>query len=387
MKQKPVPLTQSSQYESFVKQRDVQLEEILAKYILAANFTIEFLRKRALEIASHLGASGYGRENLRQKREEFKKRYQPFVNLAIDYVVMLIQDMRRTVYGLSYVGQAEAIARAMGDSEITAELTRKKIHDSQNKPMPMGGSIHLRVELYFQRLERKVTDAFQLSQVLALPGKDANGEDAPGETLQEMLDRIERAFPTPKRYRRPKRVMARLTEANRPKGDVDISTTIVDDDEWQRILDDYKAEALPASDYRRAPYDKIFYAEQTEEGIETYTRYEWELEQEMTQDFVDRVRDGEEDAAKENGVTDFQWIAIIDDRTDDCCSWRDGLTTKEIEDQLEGEHSDDDCDVSVPPAHFNCRCRLAPMTDDMPEEPQPTEGDFYDWLDAKAQEK
>jgi len=82
------------------------------------------------------------------------------------------------------------------------------------------------------------------------------------------------------------------------------------------------------------------------------------------------------------GVKDLNWIAVIDDRTDDCCLWRDGLTTMEIEDELNGNHADDDCDATTPPAHFNCRCRLAPVTDDLPDVPASNQIDFEEWLDS-----
>ena len=115
--------------------------------------------------------------------------------------------------------------------------------------------------------------------------------------------------------------------------------------------------------------------------VKTKTRYSWEVEQDLVYDFVKSVRKGEIDAAKENGYNEFVWIAIVDKRTDVCCLWRDGLTTKEIEKQLKGRSKKERCnDAVTPPAHPNCRCRLAPVTDALPSKPIKDLGDFETWL-------
>ena len=93
------------------------------------------------------------------------------------------------------------------------------------------------------------------------------------------------------------------------------------------------------------------------------------------------------DAAQENGITDFVWIAVVDDKTDLCCLWRDGLLTSEIQAKL-SEHADDDagCDLGgdglVPPLHFNCRCSIAPATDAVPKKPDVDYQSFDQWLET-----
>ena len=138
---------------------------------------------------------------------------------------------------------------------------------------------------------------------------------------------------------------------------------------WEKLVSDYVSEEI----FPRGPLDII-----SSPGVTD--AYAWELEKEVTQLFVDQVRRGEHEAAKDNGIPDFIWISVIDNVTDECCKWRDGLTVTEIETQLKGKHSNDKCQTIVPPAHFNCRCALAPLTDDLPSSPPPDLGDFEDWL-------
>jgi hypothetical protein len=174
-----------------------------------------------------------------------------------------------------------------------------------------------------------------------------------------------------------------LKEAAAPSGAVTFSTGVIDPATWSDVIDDYFEQEIPGP---RGPYDKMVFFNVGDAGdVEFTERYEWELEQEMTQDFVEQVRSGQVDAANENGIEDFMWIAVIDRDTDECCSDRDGLSSGEIEAQLSsGELDPDECDATVPPGHFNCRCAPAPISNDLPEESPPDFGSFNDWLDAKA---
>jgi hypothetical protein len=143
------------------------------------------------------------------------------------------------------------------------------------------------------------------------------------------------------------------------------------------MVADYTDEYIPET---RAP-EFVYDVKQDSGEYEEW--YGWEIEQEITNDFVTSVREGQETAAKENGVTDFVWIALLDSVTDDCCRWRHAKTSQEIIDELKDKHADDECKAVVPPAHFNCRCDLAPMVD-MPDEPPPDFGEFDKWLDEAA---
>lgn len=294
--------------------------------------------------------------------------------MATQQAVSLLKELRRTVYVLSYAGQAEAIGRARG-KETRSSLSRTDIQDAMHGETPSGGNPLPRIELYFNRLLRKVVDSFQLSQVLESPP-------------EETLERIARSFPPSKRIVK-KAPIAKIKEAaNDERPGFSFSFGTIDPDAWEAALQDYFDVYLP---YGRSPNDTVFYPVEMQNASEIpedlLEGYQWELENELTQDFVQQVRDGEIDAANENGIDDFAWIAIIDSKTDDCCSARDGLTTAQIEEKLDNGDDMGDCDSTVPPAHFNCRCRVAPVdTQSLPSVEPPDFGSFDDFLAEKAKE-
>jgi len=160
------------------------------------------------------------------------------------------------------------------------------------------------------------------------------------------------------------------------KGDdtVNLAQGFMDEELWNQLLEEYLTDYVPQYREPKMIFD-------VEVGGDTEEWYGWEIEQYVTHDFVDRVRKGQDEAAKQNGITDFMWIAVIDDKTDECCAWRDGLTSAQIEAKLP-QHKDDDCDAIVPPAHFNCRCTVAPMLDTMTDEPTVNVTEFEEWLNS-----
>jgi len=374
------PLTKSSRYEDYMRGRDIALERLLQKYLRHVGATVSVLKKKAAQIAVHLVHAGVTHYDFKKNREQFEKQLEPWFNIAAQETDSLLRRLRRTTYALSFAGQSEAIARSTGKAEAW-HLSTSDLHGVERRPAPSGGQLSIRTDFLYSRLLRKVVDAFQLSQV------QASGENNQ-ETIQDVLARIDRAFPRRITDTKP-RPMARLREAGRlfDKPTLNdgqgVSAGTIDPEEWDQILEDYFTEQFPPDSPNRTMYSRVFYTDAPEDQ----GRYEWEVEADVTQDFVQSVRDGENDAAKMQGINDFQWISIVDSKTDDCCLWRDGLTTSEIERELESDHSGDDCDATVPPAHFNCRCRLAPMTEDLPE-PDLTPGlpSFDEWLDAKSRE-
>jgi hypothetical protein len=361
------PLTDSNNYKAFIQSRDQSLERYLARYLTAIDRIVDSLKNRCKEVASHIAIQEVSREKAKANRRMFDQRISPWFSMASKRASELLTQMRKTTYTLSYIGQAEAIGRAIG-KRTRYELAARDIDEASKEEMTHGGRHEDRIEMHFDALKAKVIAAFQLSQVLESP-------------VEEVLDRIERAFPKQTKMKRISKLIAPMREAAQDKKREGWSFGTIDEDEWEKIVDDYLSDEIP---FGRSPEDKIMTGGVTPEGEDEFI-YQWQLEQEVTDDFVSQVRDGEIDSANENGITDFQWIAIIDGKTDDCCLWRDGLTSAEIESQLENEHKGDDCDATTPPAHFNCRCRVAPMTDDMPKEEPADYGDFLDWLNTKAE--
>ncbi len=145
---------------------------------------------------------------------------------------------------------------------------------------------------------------------------------------------------------------------------------------------------MPDSIFQRGPNDTtLFYDIGDTDPELASTRYTWEVEQEITEDFVKSVRDGTIDSAKEAGIEDFMWIAVLDSHTDECCKVRDGLSSSEIEKKIaDGTIDGEECDAIVAPAHFNCRCDVAPMTNDLPETEASGLPDFNEWLEGNVDE-
>jgi hypothetical protein len=183
--------------------------------------------------------------------------------------------------------------------------------------------------------------------------------------------------------------MAKMHEAYVKKDSFDkdmpeggFATGVIDQDSWDNAVDDYLLDEVPND---RSPYSKVF-DETKEPGEDGHERYQWEVEQQVTDDFVQSVRSGEVDAANENGITDMIWITVIDQKTCQyCCRPRDGMLSAEIEAALKsGKLDADACDALVPPAHPWCRCRVSPATADLPEKAPPDFGPWNDWLAMKA---
>ncbi len=275
-----------------------------------------------------------------------------------------IKKLRRMSYLLTYSSEAEAIGQASG-ARTRYTVSKDRLQKAQDADTFSGSQLDSRVILSFNRLRRKIIDAVELSLTL-------------DSSIEEMTERVERVLPQIKKYPVRQRnlvVGPKLKEADQKKEDLpDMSQGFLDDETWDEMLNAYKDDFVPSW---RGP-DNQFSLKK--EGSNFENVYAWELEKEITQDFVYQVRQGQIAAAKENGINDYVWVAIVDDRTDDCCLWRDGLTTAEIEEKLKTERRDDECDVIVPPAHFNCRCVLAPMVEEMPERPESNEKEFDQWL-------
>lgn len=394
---KKVPLTDSPKYVKFMASRDRALELLLQKYLNHMGAVVASLEHRTLDAATVMGAKGLSPYDLKKKRADFEKRLDPWFHMAAEETLALMTRLRRSTYALSYLGHTEAIARTL-DKFTPTRLTGKDLDEVASSDSPFGGKIRHRLELYYSRLLRDVLDAFQMAQVMATDGDP--------ESASSMLDRIRRAFPTSRPDTRPSKAMAKMREAAAFRGPipgmaggsgggqrVDVASSASDESlsftsgviepaEWNQILEDYFSEQFPEGSPNRTPYSRVYYSESdaTDEG-----RYGWEVERDVTEDFVRQVRDGENDAANAQGITDFQWIAIVDSKTDDCCLWRDALTSAEIQAELEsGDHSDDECTAIMAPAHFYCRCRNAPMTDDIPNVESSDLPSFEEYLAAQA---
>lgn len=360
-------LTHSARYRDFINGRDHVLEEILAKYLRATDGVMSWLLRNTQAIVSHQMVRVGSLPRSDQRLEA--QIGQTFAR-AHDDLVYLFSRMRTSVYLLSHVAEAEAIGRATGITQ-KVHVPGQEIHRVMTGDTPSGGSVSARVDLALYRLKAKVMSALKVAQML-------------GETPKEAIDRIEKAFPKLKGSRPVGRTLRRAKpmKESAKDGPVSLVTGIFDQPTWDQMLQDYTEDSIPGP---RGPHDKLVTWAVSDSGDVTFhERYEWELEQEITQDFVDQVRSGQVDAANQNGIHDFMWIAVTDKHTDECCLNRDGLSSAEIEARLKsGELNPDVSDATVPPAHFNCRCTPSPISDDLPAVDPPDYGSFDDWLESK----
>ena len=356
----------SVRYRSFVLERDRVLERLLLK----SQLRISDLLRRTITQVLTLSSNNY-------ERLIHTPSHSTMLNHNINHLFMKLGDeitseyqtLRRKVHVFTMAATTEGMARAMG-KKMNYKVDAQRVYHHMTKDAASGGDLRLKIQHYTRRLANKVGEAITLGAV--------NGDDK-----EVFLQRIYRAFPKPQRVS-SKRILkpAVVREADQRKIAQRMSFGFVTDEEWQSIVDDYKSDFIP--EWRGPEYEFP-----VDPSGPVYTKadgeevtYAWEVERDLTHDFVQGVRDGTNEAAAAQGITDMMWIAVLDNTTCDDCCWNfgcsdfDGLSLTEIEKLTKGE-------VTSCPAHFNCRCDLAPMTDDMPEAPPPPIGDFDEWLNSK----
>lgn len=361
-KQKLTPLSKSKPYSEFKTHRDTALEKLIHNHLSAIDLIIGKMKSKIMSLITQ-----------RYFVDSFRMHGQGPIKQELSFAAVQVSEitkrLRAQAYLLAHAGEAEAIGRALGK----ATTSTVKVKEHKDKETFTGGDIYDRMFLYFDRLGRDIQDALQMSQVL---------EEDPKE-------RVLKAFPKTREIKKTPALRKRKTKEADDMGVSPLqwvpkmSVGVTDENLWEEILEDYRSTTLPSDIFKRGPQDKTLYYDV--DALEKEERYTWEVEQEITEDFVRSVRSGEQDAAKENGIHDFMWIAVIDAKTDECCFVRDGKSSSQIEDELEsGIIDEDECDAIVPPAHFNCRCSAAPMDEDVPEHQEIDYSDFDEWLESKA---
>lgn len=354
-------LLQSTKYKNFVSDRDKALEKInqnaqtdVSKILFEALNQIEgIVASLALKSEKNFLTSLASAQDLESKTLSIFSH-------IIYPIVGRMERMRKATFTLTHLSELEAIGQA------TQKTTQQSGYEFKNKLNVVAQSSTLtgeempeRVWLSLMKLRSKILDSYRLAIVQK-------------KTPKEILDKVRSAFPKTVTYVRPPRELKPFKEAAQSLDDKkEISTDFVDQDDWDLATDAYKDTELPPS---RFDNELV-----TDEG---YHAYDWELTQDMTDDFVKQVRDGQVDAANDLGIEEFVWVAIIDNKTDDCCLDRNGLTTSEIQDKLDsGDIDANECDATSPPAHPNCRCQLAPVAS-TDEVEGPDWKSFNDWLNS-----
>lgn len=373
--------TDISPYVRFTKQRDKGLEEYLLKnqqrisQILTGTF-IE-IEKLIRLMWPRVESNGYFFAMARSTATTLEEHCKMKLLSQLDPIASILIVQRKVVYSLSRAGETEALARALSKGAKTGSEFLDSLIKHLNQNLDTGGPIAARVELALTRLGNDIVDALMRARLQEMK-------------LEEVIENVNNALPAVKRFKRVPNTLIDTKAMSEAFPISKLGVMIQPDEEetahaidgidegiWESLVEDYRANFLPKY---RGP-DSVF--DIPDEHGDDYEMYGWEIEKEITHDFVKSVREGKIDAANENGIKDFIWVAVVDDRTDECCLWRDGLSTSEIEDKLNGERSGDECDSIVPPAHFNCRCDLAPASEDILDTPPPGEkySSFEDWLE------
>lgn len=370
-------LTDVPKYSNFIDARDKVLETLLLKN---GQKTADNLRRLMISVKAEV-VRNYPLLNLEYIDPTTIRILQHMDSAIAHYSIPVMQDVsalwrniRRQSYALSYAGAVQAINNA-GIKGVAKKLHSSEL-DTQTHDKTELGQINDRVHLWFSRLRRDVIDAVETSRAL-------------GEDLNQAVDRALSIFPKPQLIKST-RILPRTAsykESDKKKKnpddpdsdsvDVDHPLELMDEDEWNDLLTDYQEDYIPKWRDPRAGELESAVSVGTDDG---YIVYPWQLEQEITEDFVSKVRSGENEAANEKNITDTVWIAVIDKKTDECCLKRNGLTSKEIQANLDSDWAGDECQAIVAPAHFNCRCRNAPATDDLPDIPNGDGIDYEAWM-------
>ena len=356
----------SRAYTSFITQRDKVLEALLQKTNERISDQMRRLLTRILEIVSfRYGSIPHGSlvtTNAKYHLELMRHTInQDMVHIAHTITSDII-TLKRRAFLLSAVGEAEAILRTTGKQtkiHITKQMLDKETETNANNEHIFDRVFHT-LNVVSDRAMR------------ALDASRIRGDDT-----KQALSNVAKTFPRRRTVKKHKKVLKSLTEASFKRPDIEVQAYIPED-EWQAMVDDYLSEYEPQY---RSPDDVWDVKMPGDVGDELTEVYGWEMEQSITHDFVDSVRNGQSEAATQEGITDFMVIAVIDKTTcDDCCGEFgcvdfDGLSTTEITKMTKGEQD-------APPFHFNCRCQMAPMLDNMPDLPQSNQEEFDQWLNS-----
>lgn len=359
-------------YRRFIEKRDQaldrlhfraqkELSDVLARDLLRVE---QLVTHRYAQIPAQSHFTSLAKRAITQLDHEFERTFEA---TARDIHRIFI-GLRRNAHVLSKAGEVEAIARVYGHK---AHVDLSSLHAALDRDTPEVGKLLPRIFLALSRIRRDVLSAVELSRVME-------------EDLSSAVARVRRAFPGRKPFARPPRHLRPvLREADKREKPEPLSTGFVDNAAWLEMVQDHKTEYVPEWRGPDQEFPREDYPNLKDIGSDDETVYGWEIEQALTHDYVSQVRDGQISGAQDQGIKDFVWIAIVDDKTDECCLWRDGLTTTEIESKLDSQ--DDDCEgATVPPGHFNCRCGLAPATEELPQAPASNAGEFDDWLNQAA---
>lgn len=373
-------LNQSKIYRKFVNERDDALERILDNSRLRLTQITDASLVRIIEIVK----TRYQFDNSNLFAHLSKNRFQAIENeINLEFGKLLtaifqeLVSLRKKTYLLSFLGEFKAIQNSTTKVE-KPRLTKMDLEQRSVQTKFFDDVDPVRkINFDLSKLRQKIINALEMSSLLS-------------EDVNKAVGRVYMTFPKVKTL--PKKAAlkrVKVTEADKvdfSKKDPRLTAQFgweIDPQTWQQLVDDtlevyISEDRSPASFFDiRNPYTD----EPVTDDVPPDQRYyEWEITRDVNNDFVQQVRSGQIDAAKQNGIDEFVVISIIDDKTCESCCGKvgcvdfDGKFTTEVEQMTDGEYS-------APPYHFNCRCTLAPASKDIEYKSQyETTEDFNSWL-------
>lgn len=370
-------LGNSRSYRTFINDRDNALERILRNTQLRNTELMNMTFVSLIDLVSARYPTILMQPHFsKHKVRDLDRDIDHLFHSLAQRIYVELQKMRKKTFILTYAAEHRAIQdQAKTDKPVTKnahhllDVSRAKLSDMD---------MYKKIDHALTGIKRKVIAAVELSLLMEEP-------------IEKMQGRVLLALPKKKQFPQKKilkRVKAIESDAG-GKVTAKIGLTgkqmggIIDQAAWTELVDDYMNDYIPNDRSPANVFDiqnpwsdeKIREDIPSEEAI-----YGWDIERDTTHDFVQQVRNGQIDAAKENGVDEFIIIAIIDEKTCDACcgdfgcSDFDGKLSSEVEAMTKGEQS-------VPPYHFNCRCTVAPASTQM-ERVDETESkrEFEEWL-------
>lgn len=356
-----INLSASKYYTKFVYDRDCALERLLTNSRLRTSDMMDKAFTQVLDRINHRyeHLSILDPTSLSWLDDDIDRIFKSLsVNIWLE-----VGELRKKVYMLAHVSEAQAISASVNaipkfkvDHYTLAALTNEGF---------VGGAVLEVIAHNLNAVRRKVLTKVEECLLTEEPVATA---------LYYAFKAFPRKMDPPKKSPLKK---VKPREANtKPKftiskdsgdaGVLDIAkgefTPFVwDQVTWDKMLEDYAKEYIKVDRSPAAVYslkDPL-----TQEGIKYDDGiYAWEVEKEVTHDFVSQVRAGQIAAANDQGIKDFVVITVIDATTcEACCDGFgcvdfDGMKVSEIEDMTKNA-------FSTPPYHFNCRCTLAPVAE------------------------
>ena len=314
-------------YKSFIHQRDIYLEEYLRKSHLRISDFARSMFEDIKSITAHIYAEALAKQFTRYSTDLLEHLYWR-IDQSIDHfnvqAAKELDKLSSLSYHLSYASQFEAVNRVMNKRDIMGRVEYVSNYEKyysiyKASLMRLSAQIKQKIQSYYHQGKTDVVAA---------------------------IDSI-----TPD-TRRITRELIKLRESKKTDSleiktpdQVSITQDMWDETMWDLLIDEYKDEYI--SPYRnKKDSEGRFY--------KIDDKYSWEIEQHTTENFLKSVKDGDNAAANAAGISDFLWLAVMDDRTREEHRKRHGLTSSEIQAKLEDEWSEDDDQGIVAPSGFNC---------------------------------